>query len=861
MGNVIQTKVEAENSQIVVNTFYDGILRTKARSNPYRINVQESYTEPSITVNRTNFTYDPMDRSINITNPDGTQKRFNYTRWNITLTDENGNRRMNVLDAYGQIIEVHEFNGNEEYITRYKYDAAGSLLNITDNLGNNFTFGYDTLGRKIRMIDPDMGTWNYTYDAAGNLIKQKDNRNVTTDFSYDELNRITRRNSSSEFYNYTYDISLSGTLSNVKGVNYTINFTYDGRLRKTNETKTVMGNTTKTGYTFDSMDRITRILLPNNDTINMTYNNQSRMDSIAGIILNIDYTELNNILARNYSNSLVTNFSYDPQNLRLTRIWTSDKQDMRYTYDNVSNVILINDTAKTRIYTMTYDSLNRLISGNINDVSLFFFNYTYNSIGNIIRVSTRLGNTTYSYGQSPVHAPSSITAPVNTNFTLQVHTLKDFYGENENVDLTDPPNGTNVILQDANNETLADTFANENAPNSEFGGLGSFTINNVSKFNEVAFIKFNISAIPAGSVIDGAYLQLKIQTNELDAAESYNVSVNHVYAFPNYNISSKEWAEGNCGSSSGCPNATGEMTWGNRPTSIGQMNLTLEDKINIANGNTGWIKWNVTKMVGNAISSGNKNITIRIDVVRHAGSDLATSDELLFESKDDTNAAVRPILNITYSEGTGGKTTPEANQSKIVNNGPLNASIYLLMKVQYYNFTSRTWVDQSTIINDTTARNLSVGETLALDTIWNPIGWNTSSNTRGAGTYRVWAAATDQNDIVLINANGYDVVATYNFIFNPIEASNLTVQYANVTQRIFRFITTNRNNETLNNVSWTFNNNQSTINSQLNVTLLANETIFNYIYYNYTGSGNYTVNATARWNQFSDSDTILIGVP
>jgi len=55
------------------------------------------------------------------------------------------------------------------YNTTYQYDGAGSTSIINDTDGNTFRFAYDTLGRKISMIDPDMGTWNYTYDVNGIL--------------------------------------------------------------------------------------------------------------------------------------------------------------------------------------------------------------------------------------------------------------------------------------------------------------------------------------------------------------------------------------------------------------------------------------------------------------------------------------------------------------------------------------------------------------------------------------------------------------------------------------------------------------------------------------------------------------------
>src|SRR5205807_766864 len=53
--------------------------------------------------------------------------------------------------------------------------------------------GYDSLGRKLRMTDPDMGTWTYSYDPLGNLASQTDAKNQTTTFAYDAIGRLMRK--------------------------------------------------------------------------------------------------------------------------------------------------------------------------------------------------------------------------------------------------------------------------------------------------------------------------------------------------------------------------------------------------------------------------------------------------------------------------------------------------------------------------------------------------------------------------------------------------------------------------------------------------------------------------------------------
>src|SRR5690606_3928656 len=57
-------------------------------------------------------------------------------------------------------------------------------------MGNDWTYTYDSLGRRIASDDPDLGEWTYEYDAAGRMILQTDALGQETSFTYDDLNRV-----------------------------------------------------------------------------------------------------------------------------------------------------------------------------------------------------------------------------------------------------------------------------------------------------------------------------------------------------------------------------------------------------------------------------------------------------------------------------------------------------------------------------------------------------------------------------------------------------------------------------------------------------------------------------------------------
>ena len=70
--------------------------------------------------------------------------------------------------------------------------------------------GYDLLGRKRSLADPDSGTTTYDYDANGNLTKRTDSAGIT-DWTYDGINRPkTRKLGGIQDVTWNYDGATHG---------------------------------------------------------------------------------------------------------------------------------------------------------------------------------------------------------------------------------------------------------------------------------------------------------------------------------------------------------------------------------------------------------------------------------------------------------------------------------------------------------------------------------------------------------------------------------------------------------------------------------------------------------------------------
>lgn len=406
-GNLIQSKSESEISQLITNDYYyDGLLRLKQESNPYYS--ADDYTAPDTSIPKTTYEYDALGRIIRGINPDDTETKTNYDHWVTSAYDENNDRKDYVEDSYRNIIAVKEYDDSSIYTTNYKYDTNNNLIKIQDNQGNIITYTYDTLGRKTRLIDPDLGSWSYKYDNAGNLIEQIDAKDNKISMDYDELNRVTRKSTSSSTINFYYDLDTIGTLSRIESPVEITYHDYDNRLRAVKEKKVIDGIEFITEWTYDSMDRVTSKKLPDGTIITYNYNNQGMLESVSEVIASIDYNENNMVVDRTYTNSASTKFEYDAKSYRLLNIKTNNKQDMSYTYDDVGNILAIDDSVNNHQDSMEYDNRNQLVKAKREDngnKDIYNIDYSYDTIGNLLSLISNLYNLTFNY---TAHAPYKI---------------------------------------------------------------------------------------------------------------------------------------------------------------------------------------------------------------------------------------------------------------------------------------------------------------------------------------------------------------------------------------------------------------------------------------------------------------------
>ncbi len=144
-------------------------------------------------------------------------------------------------------------------------------------------------------------------------------------------------------------------------------------------------------------------------------------------IKNVEYNINGQATKIEYGNGVVTTYTFNPLNLRLTRLYTVNAvgvvlQDLNYIYDSIGNILKVTDNVNTATQTFKYDELNRLVEAIGQGYGTK--QYVYDTIGNI----TQKDGVGYYYGEGNAgpHAVSSLTSgttfsyDVNGNMTAKV---------------------------------------------------------------------------------------------------------------------------------------------------------------------------------------------------------------------------------------------------------------------------------------------------------------------------------------------------------------------------------------------------------------------------------------------------------
>ncbi|MBI1829734.1 MAG: RHS repeat-associated core domain-containing protein [Thaumarchaeota archaeon] len=376
--------------------------------------------------NTTTFKYDPFDRLITIVDANENVHQMEYDKLgNMTLErffeksngkyyllsrksydyDERGNKIRDLSYLFEEPIHSDPFNKPDDefnkaqtqglvtsLVTQYFYDKKKRIFRILNAKGQETTYQYDTVDRKIQETDRLGNYSTYTYDKNSNLTRLDrweiiiDQHNAfvrnevfSTIYDYDELDR--KRFTTDSLGNKTefnYDsrnnlVKVTDALGNVSRFEFDI---FNRKFADVQEiTDTGLGTGTKiqeikTVFSYDDNNNLTSITDARGAKITYSYD---ELDRQTGIIYHdnsfkeIEYDANSNITVTKDNNGLLIINTYDVLNRKLrlhldkTKVspqyppFANDIEE--YEYDGLGRTVLQKNNfsaIKTK-----YDSLSR----------------------------------------------------------------------------------------------------------------------------------------------------------------------------------------------------------------------------------------------------------------------------------------------------------------------------------------------------------------------------------------------------------------------------------------------------------------------------------------------------------------------
>lgn len=200
-------------------------------SNPVRVTSLEVSPENLVPVEMfsTHYVYDQLDRLVRATDSAGQTARFNFdSRNNLVARSDpegaavpdplglfpnninaHGNTMVYVYDGInrltatindlrvggaggGTLDTTNPFNADGQVAMRYDWDGNSRLAAVRDDRGNQTTYTYDALNRRVMQKNADQTTVARVFNRDDNVILITDANGTVSQRSYDELSRVTR---------------------------------------------------------------------------------------------------------------------------------------------------------------------------------------------------------------------------------------------------------------------------------------------------------------------------------------------------------------------------------------------------------------------------------------------------------------------------------------------------------------------------------------------------------------------------------------------------------------------------------------------------------------------------------------------
>jgi RHS repeat-associated protein len=365
--------------------------------------------------------------------PDNRTTTKSYGLWSETTADAGGKSVTTTRSTRGST--QTKTIGGQQVTTTSTFDLLGRLTGLQETAGqginNQWTWSYDSLGRKTGQNDPDAGVWTWSYDETSRTTTQTDAIGHATVSAFDNMGRVLRKTSLSGVTTLGYSESRGnysniGRLTSVSSPGTALQLDYDSLGNVARATRAIDSTTFTMSTDYDLAGRVADVTyydladgtcsVPGTCTIGpFTYDGAGRVAGIQGILDDVTYDAAGRPLVQSNSNGTVTTKTYWPHRGLLNTLVTTTPaqagpvQNLTYSdYDDVGNLRQVTGTIPAESWQYGYDDGYRMSSASSGAGDIR--NCTYDAIG---RITYNSAVGTYAYppsGQPRPHAPLTVSS-------------------------------------------------------------------------------------------------------------------------------------------------------------------------------------------------------------------------------------------------------------------------------------------------------------------------------------------------------------------------------------------------------------------------------------------------------------------
>jgi RHS repeat-associated protein len=305
--------------------------------------------------------YDERNRPMSVTDPLGNVTSCSYDAAAHKASSTRPNGQITTYDSYDAMNRLLQQTVKQtpdpDAVTKYTYYSSGLLHTMQDphlvatSSIYNYSYSYDTTGRKIGLTYPDSSNEAWHYDTVGRSDTFTNRATNLQTLTYDALNRPTQAswNDGGITPTVTLGYDVASRTTSITNANATITHAYFNDNLLNTETTTYADSTARTvTYTYNADAARATIQYPSaaySFTYNYTWRNQLQTvvnNSGGGTVITYWYDPDGNLTTRTPDNSTSSTYTYDALD-RVTNIshsFVSDPLGPRtfaYAYDSVSN--------------------------------------------------------------------------------------------------------------------------------------------------------------------------------------------------------------------------------------------------------------------------------------------------------------------------------------------------------------------------------------------------------------------------------------------------------------------------------------------------------------------------------------------